>query len=77
MNEGFDKIHDKEKEEEMRSEYDFSGGVRGKFYQGRGRIVTRISLDEDVALHFRTTEDVNAALRTLIAEGRAPKPRNE
>lgn len=77
MNKGFDQISDKDKDDDLRPEYDFSGGVRGKFYQGRGRIVTRISLDEDVAAHYRTTEEVNAALRQLIAEGRAPKPRNE
>lgn len=77
MNEGFDKINEEKKDGDLRAEYDFSGGVRGKFYQGRGRIVTRISLDEDVGAHYRTTEEVNAALRELIAEGRAPKPRNE
>jgi uncharacterized protein len=77
MNEKFDRIHDKAKEEEMRPEYDFSGGVRGKFYQGRGRIVVHVSLDEDVARRFRTTAEVNEALRQLIAEGRAPEERHE
>lgn len=77
MDEKFDRLHDKHLEDDLRPEYDFTGGVRGKFYQGRGRLVTRVSLDEDVARRYRTDEDVNAALRQLIAEGRAPEERHE
>lgn len=77
MDEKFDRIHDKELEDDIRPEYDFTGAVRGRFYQGRGRIVTRVSLDEDVARRFRTTQEVNDALRQLIAEGRAPEERHE
>jgi uncharacterized protein len=58
-------------------DFDYSKGVRGKYYQGRGRLVIRVSLDADVARVYSTTESVNAALRMLIAEGRAPEPRNE
>jgi len=77
MDEKIDKIHDKQLTEDLRPEYDFTGAERGKFYQGRGRLVTRISLDDDVARHYRTTEQVNEALRQMIAEGRAPKVRTE
>jgi uncharacterized protein len=74
----FDQIRDKPTDDdEMRAEYDFSNGVRGKFYQGRGSLVIRVSIDPDVAKHYSTTESVNQALRQLIAEGRAPNPRNE
>jgi uncharacterized DUF497 family protein len=71
-----DTIHDRD---DMRAEYDFdySKGVVGKYYQGRGRLVIHVSIDEDVAKYFSTTESINAALRQLIAEGRAPEPRTE
>ena len=50
---------------EMLDEYDFSGGVRGKyagrFVQGANVVV----LDPDVAEVFRDSESVNAALRAL------------
>jgi hypothetical protein len=36
-----------------------------------------VSIDEDVARYYRDDEAVNAALRMLIAEGRAPERRNE
>ena len=78
MDEKFDRVHDKKLEDDdMRAEYDFTGAVRGRFYQGRGRLVLRITLDEDVARHYRTHDDVNNALRQLIAEGRAPEERHE
>jgi uncharacterized DUF497 family protein len=76
MNDKHDYINDKD---DLQPEYDFdySKGERGKYYQGRGRLVIRVSLDEDVAKHYSTTESVNAALRQLIAQGKAPAPRNE
>lgn len=36
------------------------------------RTVTVVSLDPDVSAVFRTPDEVNEALRTLIAEGRVP-----
>jgi hypothetical protein len=57
-------------------ETDFTNGIRGKHYRGPHEIV-RVSIDEDVAKHFSTTASINAALRQLIAEGRAPEPRTE
>jgi uncharacterized DUF497 family protein len=76
MNEKHDYINDKD---DLQAEYDFdySKGVRGKYYQGRGRLVIKVSIDEDVAKHYSTPESVNSALRQLIAEGRAPAPRTE
>jgi hypothetical protein len=50
---------------EMRSHYDFSGGVRGKYaarYQQGTNIVV---LDPDVATIFKTSEAVNEALREV------------
>jgi hypothetical protein len=51
----------------MRREYDFKGGVRGK-YAARMRRGTRVVvLDPDVAAVFRSSEAVNRALRAFIA----------
>lgn len=68
-----------DKFDDLRPEYDFdfTKGEVGKYYQGRGPLVTRVSIDADVARHFSTTQAVNDALRQLIAEARAPEPRNE
>ena len=63
--------------DEMRTYYDFSEGVRGKHYRGRSRTLRSYGIEMDVAEHFPTSEDVNRALRMLIAEGRVPKRRNE
>ncbi|HYM62816.1 MAG TPA: hypothetical protein VEZ11_18165 [Thermoanaerobaculia bacterium] len=42
--------------------------------RGRFRFIPRgqVRLDPDVQLHFETSEEVNEALRSLIAEGRVP-----
>ena len=56
--------------EEMRAEYDFSGGVRGK-YAGRfasGSIVRVVVLAPDVAEAFGSTRAVNAALRRVLKD---------
>ena len=50
----------------MRAEYDFRGGVRGK-YVARYRAGTNVVvLDPDVAASFETAESVNRALRALL-----------
>ncbi|MDP2792031.1 MAG: BrnA antitoxin family protein [Rectinemataceae bacterium] len=59
---------------EMRAEYDFSHGVRGRFYQPR-KISTSIRLDDDVILFFKKKASeskigyqtlMNMALREFI-----------
>jgi hypothetical protein len=50
---------------EMRSEYDFSGGVRGKYYEAYQQSTNVIVLDPDVAEIFRDSAAVNEALRLL------------
>ena len=62
--------------DDMQPEYDFSGGVRGKYYRP-GKTTIRMTIDEDVARYFYSSELLNDALRKLIAEGRAPEPRDE
>ncbi len=61
-------------EDDMRDEYDFTGGVRGKFYEEYVKGTNTILLDPDVAEVFHDSEAVNQALRTLIADNRVPQP---
>jgi hypothetical protein len=53
--------------ENIRREYDFSGGVRGKYATRIRRGTRLVVLDPDVAAAFRTSEAVNRALRAFIA----------
>jgi hypothetical protein len=52
--------------EEMRSEYDIRGGVRGKFHERYQQGTNVVLLEADVASVFRDSESVNRALRMLI-----------
>ena len=54
-------------DDEMRPEYDFSGGVRGKYYEAYMQSSNIVVLDPDVAEIFRDSASVNEALR-LIAK---------
>lgn len=51
---------------DMRDEYDFSKGVRGKYAQKYTEGTNIVMLEPDVAAVFPTSEAVNEALRTLI-----------
>jgi len=50
----------------MRDEYDFSGGVRGKYAERFAHGSNVVVLDPDVASEFGTREAVNRALREEI-----------
>jgi hypothetical protein len=52
--------------EEMRAEYDFSGGIRGKYHEQYKAGTNVVFLDSDVASVFRDSESVNRALRILL-----------
>ena len=54
--------------DEMRPEYDFRGGVRGKYSKHFPRESTVVVLDPDVAAEFKNSEAVNAALRALLKD---------
>jgi len=56
-----------EREPEMLEEYDFSGGVRGKYADRFARGSSVVVLDPDVAKVFTDSESVNQALRALVA----------
>ncbi len=51
--------------DEMKPEYDFSGGVRGKYYEAYKQSTNVVVLDPDVAEVFRDSASVNEALRLL------------
>jgi hypothetical protein len=51
--------------DEMRDEYDFRGGVRGKYAERYAAGTNVVLLDADVAEVFHDAESVNRALRAL------------
>ena len=57
-------------EPEMRDEYDFSGGVKGKYAGRFAKGSNVIVLDPDVAEVFGDTKAVNEALRLLARSAR-------
>lgn len=62
-------------EDEMLPEYDFSGGVRGKYYEAYQQATNIVVLDPDVAEVFRDSAAVNEALRMLARIARSlPQP---
>jgi hypothetical protein len=57
-------------DDDMLPEYDFSGAVRGKYYEWFKQSSNVVLLDPDVSRAFPNAESVNAALRTLAAVAR-------
>jgi hypothetical protein len=51
--------------DEMRPEYDFSGGVCGKYFEAYNQSTNIIVLEPDVAEVFQDSAAVNEALRLL------------
>ena len=51
----------------MRPEYDFSGGIRGKYVERYRRGTNVVLLDPEVAAAFPDSTAVNDALRALLA----------
>ncbi|NLH72934.1 MAG: hypothetical protein GX456_07760 [Verrucomicrobia bacterium] len=51
---------------EMRAEYDFSGGVRGKYTGRYAQGTNVVVLEADVAEMFPNAEAVNESLRALV-----------
>ena len=62
-NEAMSKKPDQESVNEMRPEYDFSEGERGKYARRFQEGTNVVVLEPDVAAAFPTSEAVNAALR--------------
>ena len=53
--------------EEMRAEYDFSRGVRGKYYERYKKGTNLVLLEPDIAKAFPDSASVNEALRLLVS----------
>ena len=54
------------KTDDLRPEYDFSGGVRGKHHAAYKARTNVVLLDADVAQAFPDSASVNTALRLLL-----------
>jgi hypothetical protein len=59
---------------EMRPEYDFSHGVRGKHFGAYRAGTNVVFLEPDVAKAFRDSDSVNQALRLLLQLARTSIP---
>jgi hypothetical protein len=59
------KARKKKGEPEMRAEYDFSRGVRGKYARRYAGGTNVVLLEPDVARVFRAPQAVNRSLRAL------------
>ena len=57
-----------EETNELRPEYDFSKGVRGKYSKRYAEGTNLVLLDVDVARAFTDAKAVNKALRTYLRE---------
>jgi hypothetical protein len=77
--------NNEQRDPDMLDEYDFSGGVRGKYAERYARGTNVVVLDPDVAAVFPNSESVNEALRALASiirrqnqkartEGAEPRP---
>ena len=64
----------KDEQDIMREEYDFSDGVRGKHYEAYRQGTNLVLLEPDVAEIFKDSATVNSALRMLakIAQEYSP-----
>lgn len=60
--------------DELRPEYDFSHGVRGKHYQAYRAGTNVVFLERDVAKAFTNSSSVNQVLRLLLQLARANVP---
>lgn len=56
---------------DMREEYDFTEGVRGKYASAFAEGSNVVVLDPDVAAEFKTPKAVNDALREQMARRKA------
>lgn len=54
------------KRDGMRTEYDFSSGVRGKYARKYAQGTNIVALDPDVARRFKDSRTVNEVLRAIM-----------
>ncbi|MGA7238685.1 MAG: hypothetical protein WBY44_23590 [Bryobacteraceae bacterium] len=61
-------------DDDMKPEYDFSAGVRGKHHEQYRAGANVVFLDADVAKVFKDSESVNRALRLLLDLAKSQLP---
>ena len=59
------KKNNKIQSDELRKEYDFRGGVRGKYAQRLLKSANLVKIDSDILEVFPDSESINRALRSL------------
>jgi hypothetical protein len=64
------KVKSQAPEDEMRPEYDFTGAVRGKYYERFQQSSNVVLLDPDASEAFPNSASVNQALRALVSVAR-------
>ena len=64
------KVKSQAADDNMRPEYDFTGAVRGKYYERFRQGSNVVLLDPDVSQAFPTSASVNQALRALASVAR-------
>jgi hypothetical protein len=64
------KVKSQAPEDDMRPEYDFTGAVRGKYYERFQQSSNVVLLDPDVSEAFPNSASVNQALRALVSVAR-------
>lgn len=69
------KSRSKRRAREMRAEYDFSGGVRGKYLDRYRSGTNVVLLDAELVKAFPDSKSVNDALRALVATAARTPPR--
>jgi len=60
-----------EYDDDLLPEYDFSGAVRGKYYERYRQGTNVVLLDPDIAAVFRDSAAVNDTLRLLVSLAKA------
>ena len=60
-----------EPDDDLLAEYDFSGAVRGKYYERYRQGTNVVLLDPDIAAVFRDSAAVNDTLRLLVSLAKA------
>jgi hypothetical protein len=64
-------MKDKAEQDDLLPEYDFSGAVRGKYYERYREGTNVVLLEPDVAAVLRDSEAVNDTLRMLVSLAKA------
>lgn len=66
--------HKSVRSDEIRDEYDFSKGVRGKYVKRFPQDAVMVTLAPDVAAAFPDADSVNEALRILLKAAKKVAP---